>query len=580
MTFSPQLAAQLVKEVLRREPDVAVLQEACQRLNDILERVQLLDPAAIWRLEPVGVFSPGHQAWSQPPEDGESWQILPTTSGGTGHSPGVRWEAGFTPADPPPRLQAPPPGGSAELFCMSATHLAQLVRNRQVSPVEVTQACLDRISALQPVLNSFITVAESHALDAAHSAEAALMRGDSVGPLHGVPVAVKDVFCTRGIPTTGGSKQLAGWLPNRDATTVARLRTAGAILMGKTHTNEWTFGGTGENVHYGPARNPWDPQRIPGGSSGGSAAAVAAGMARLALGGDAAGSVRIPGAACGVVGMMPTFGRVSRAGALLLSWSFDTVGVLADYVVDAALLLDILAGPDVADPTTAAVPPPGLVAALSGGVADLHGTRVGVDWAWLERVETDVRDAFIAAINDLQHLGARVCEIRLPAPEQMMLVHRLVMLPEASAYHSACLRDRAEDYGKEVRVRLELGQFLPAEFYLLGQRLRGELCRYLSSIMARVDVVVTPTLPMQPTQIGQQTWEAEAGTQIVAESLIRFTCPFNLTGTPAISVPCGYAGGLPIGLQIVARPFAEAVVLKVALAFESATNARRLRPPI
>lgn len=564
----------------RLEDDVAAT--LAQRLTPFLARVRALDESRLIGLEPAATFAAAQPLWESERPGTPAWSGLgPASAGSSGVSINPRaaadaLAAGGAPAAPP----SPPAPAVAELLYMSAAMAAARIRRHEVSPVELTRLVLDRIASAGPALNCFITVTADLALAEAQAAERALHRGGNLGPLHGVPLAVKDLIATRGIRTTGGSKVLADWVPEADATAVARLRAAGAVVVGKTHTHEFAYGGTSNNPFYGPARNPWGLDRIPGGSSGGSAAAVVAGLCHLALGSDTAGSIRIPAAACGAVGLKPTYGRVSKVGALPLSWSMDTVGPITRTVADAALMLASLAGPDPADHTTVPVPVPDYLGAVNAAARGLQGLRVGVIRRWCEeRVEDEVRQACLDAVQVLRDLGADVREVELPAPDQVLLVQRLISMAEASSYHAPYLAEQPENYSLDVRLRLETGLFVLARDYLAGQRLRGEICQRFTAAMTDIDVLVAPALPLRAPRIGQETWDWRGTPDTVTESLIRLTAPFNVTGQPVITVPCGFPGGLPVGLQIAGRPFAEETVLRVAAAYEGATAWHRQRPP-
>ncbi len=457
-----------------------------------------------------------------------------------------------------------------ELCRLTLTEAARLIVTRQLSPVELTEACLERIEALNPLLNAFITVSAEQALQAARQAEAILSRGESGGPLHGIPLAVKDLVDMQGVPTTAGSRILVGHVATEDATVVARWRASGAVILGKLNLHEFALGATSVNPHYGPVRNPWDAERIAGGSSGGSGAAVAASLCLGALGTDTGGSIRIPASLCGIVGLKPTYGRVSRHKVIPLSWSLDHVGPLAKRVEDAALLLAAMAGPDRRDPATADVPVPDYLSALAGGV---KGLRLGVskDHLWQD-TDPEVEAAVRRAIAVLAGLGAQVEEVSLPHTDVVGATVNAIMLPEALAYHRPWLRQRPEDYGRDVRLRLQMGALYQAVDYLDAQRTRALIVEAWNGLLHQVDLLATPTTPIAATRIEDSDLSATL-------SLIRFTNPFNLAGLPAISVPCGFtAEGLPIGLQLVGRPWDEATVLRAAHAYQQATQWHKARP--
>lgn len=583
MPASKDLVRLLAHEAMGRAVEDQVIEQTAKRLDMLLLRLRSLDEADLQALEPAAAFDGSNAAWAQQPTVGpRAWTGLgraTTGSSGYGGPLPAGADAPLPAAAAPQKLGFSPPG--EKLADHTLTELAELIRSRQVSAVEATQAALARLEALQPHLNAFITVTADQALAQAKEADALLSRGETLGPLHGAPVAFKDIIKTNGVRTTAGSRVLAGYVPDHDATVVRRLTAAGAIMVGKTHTHEFAFGATSNNACFGPARNPWGLNHSPGGSSGGSGAAVAAGIVPCALGTDTGGSIRIPAACCGIVGLKATYGRVSKYGVFPLSWSLDHVGPLTRTVADAALALQVLAGPDVLDPTTAGVPLPDFVAAAARGPEGLHGLRVGLLAPWLhDRVDAEVQAAVTAAAQLLAELGATLVEVAdFPSADDTMLVNRILALGEAASYHAPHLQHNAQAYGDDVRGRLELGLYLLARDYLLGQRLRGEMCRHAAQIMARVDVLVAPTLPTAAPLVGQELLHWADGPETVPDALIRLTAGFSVTGQPAISLTCGYTGaGLPIGLQIVGRLFDEATLLRVAAAYEAAAPWRRRSP--
>lgn len=583
VTVSTELARLLAREVLGRQVGDDLLAETAARLSGLLERVRSLDQRHVAHLEPAVAFDPAHPAWQQEPGGMPAWQQLGQAAPGSSGYGAAGPAAPAGAAAAPSAAAAPggaPPAPHGHLLQTTLTEMAARIRRREVSPVELVRAALERLEALEPRLNAFVTVTPERALAEARAAEASLNRGRPVGPLHGIPIALKDLIATAGIRTTGGSRVLANHVPDHDATVVTRLRAAGAISLGKSQTHEFAFGPTTNNPHYGPCRNPWAPDRVSGGSSGGSGAAVAAGVAFMGMGTDTGGSIRIPAAACGIVGLKPTYGRVSRSGILPLSWSLDHAGPLTRSVADAALTLQVLAGPDPLDHTAAHAPIPDYLAAAEAGRAGLQGLRIGVAANWLaNRVEPAVRDAVLTALRTIEGLGARVVEVELPPADTMMLVNRLIALAEAGAYHAAYLVSQADEYGEDVRARMELGQMLLARDYLLGQRLRGELARSVNSLFRQVDLIASPTLPIVAPVIGQTNLEWPGGTETVAEALIRLTAPFNVTGHPAITLPCGLTpAGLPVGLQLAGRAFDEETVIRAAAAYEAAAGLA-MRPP-
>ncbi len=469
----------------------------------------------------------------------------------------------------------------AELQWTSVAELARLVATKAVSPVEVVQAHLDRVAAHDGTLKAFITVCADAALAAARAAEAALAAGGPVGPLHGVPIGLKDLFNTAGIRTTGGSTILADAVPAEDATVVARLRAAGAIVLGKLNMHEFAYGPEGLNDHYGLARNPWDPAvaRIPGGSSSGSGVAVAAGLVPAALGSDTGGSIRIPAALCGITGIKPTYGRASRAGVLPLAWSMDHVGPMCRSAADCALVLAAMAGYDPADSSTSVLPVPAYAAALTG---EIRGLRVGLlRRFFLESAAAEVGAAVEQAARELERLGAVVDEVDLDGMPEVAPASFAIVAAEALAYHAEWMRTRATDYQPDVRERLRMGAFVSGVHYVRGQQLRTVVRRQVDAALARRDVLLAPTTPLAATVAGETHATVGDGPTDVRSALIRLTRPFNFTGHPACSLPCGFtAGGLPIGMQLAGRPFDEATVLRAADAYQRATDWHARRPVI
>ncbi|MGH6916116.1 MAG: amidase, partial [Geminicoccaceae bacterium] len=377
---------------------------------------------------------------------------------------------------------------SEDLVFAGIAQLAPRLAAKELSPVEVTEATLARIEQLEPKLNAFITVTAESARADARAAEAAIMAGDHLGPQHGIPVAIKDLYATAGVATTYGSPLFADWVPDFDAAAVERLKRAGAVLVGKTNLHELAYGSTSANAHYGPVRNPWRLDHHPGGSSGGSAAAVAAGLAHAAMGSDTGASIRQPAACVGIVGIKPTFGRVSKYGALPLSWSQDHAGPLTRSVRDAALMMQLLAGHDPRDPTTVERPVPDFAAALDEGI---EGHRIGVARAFFfEDCEPEVRAAVEAALVVLEDLGARVEDIELPDMAAAFTVGTITIAVEGAAYHAADLRARPEAFSAELRAAFELGGFYRAVDYVQAQRLRRQLMAETDRALAGFDAIV------------------------------------------------------------------------------------------
>ena len=469
----------------------------------------------------------------------------------------------------------------SDLVFASMVELARLIRAKDVSPVEVVQAHLDRIAARDGALKSYITVMGDSALAAAKAAETAVMSGETLGPLHGVPIGLKDLYCTKGVRTTGGSRILGDFVPTEDATVVSRLVGAGAIVLGKLNMHEFAYGPEGLNPHYGTPWNPWDKatHRICGGSSSGSGAAVAAGLCPGALGSDTGGSIRIPASLCGISGIKPTYGRVSRAGVLPLAWSLDHVGPMCRSAADCALMLGAMAGYDSRDPTTSVLPVPDYTAALT---AQVKGLRVGLLRPFfMESSAAAQQRAVEEAVQTLLGLGASVQEMSLETVKLAAAASTAVLAAEAYAYHEPWIKQRPAEYGADVQERLRMGAFVSGADYVNGQRVRVLIRNDVDAALASLDVLVAPTTPISATAVGVDAIDVNGERHPVRPALIRFTRPFNVSGHPAASVPCGFtAEGLPIGLQIVGRPFDEATVLRVADAYQRATDWHTRRPPV
>jgi aspartyl-tRNA(Asn)/glutamyl-tRNA(Gln) amidotransferase subunit A len=453
--------------------------------------------------------------------------------------------------------------------------VAGAIQRKDLSPVEVVAEVLARIDTLDPALNAYVTVLHDSARAAADQAEQEILRGDYRGPLHGIPISVKDLFATRAIRTTAGSRVLADAVPDEDATVVERLQAAGAILVGKTNMLEFAYASA--HPDFGTTKNPWDLARSAAGSSSGSAAAVAAGMGYGSLGTDTGGSIRIPAAYCGIVGLKPTYGRVSRHGVVPVSWSCDHVGPMTRTVGDAAALLGAVAGRDPRDSSSGENQVPDYLSGLSGG---LSGVRVGVADAYLRRrVDSAVRAAVEQAIRQLESLGAAIVEIELPPPSEAVPALLGIITPEATAYHLPWLRERPEEYSAGVRERLELGAITPAVSYIHAQRLRRQIIERMLAAFSSVDIVAMPTAPTAATLLEEDLATSDEADPDLLAATINFTGPFDLTGFPALSLPCGFTdGGLPIGMQLVAAPYDEARLFAVAHAYEQSAAWHRPLP--
>jgi aspartyl-tRNA(Asn)/glutamyl-tRNA(Gln) amidotransferase subunit A len=443
-------------------------------------------------------------------------------------------------------------------------------RKRELSPVEVTRALLARIEKLDPILHAFVTLTPDRALADARAAEELLRRGDD-RPLLGIPVGHKDIYLTRGIRTTGGSALLADWIPDEESTCGRRWQDAGTVLLGKLITHEFAFGIQFPGHRFPPARNPWNLDHIPGGSSSGSGAALAAGLVHGATGSDTGGSIRGPAAFCGLVGLKPTYGRASRAGVLTLSWTLDHTGPLARTVEDCALLMQPLAGHDPLDPASSHAPVDDYTAGLGRGV---RGLRVGVVRNYFfEGIDPEVAGAFEEAMATLRRLGAEVRDVQIPS---LAATHSflLIMLAEAYAYHERDLREHPELYGDVLRERLLAGALVTGAEYVQAQRIRSRICRETAAVLRDVDVLATPTTPKPATPFAL-AHDPEFG---FPRSNMP---PFNLTGSPTLALPCGFsASGLPLSLQLAGRPFEEATVLRVGHVYEQATSWHARRPAV
>ncbi len=459
---------------------------------------------------------------------------------------------------------------SDEIAYATIAELGARYRKRDLSPVEVTQALLARIEKLDPILHAFVTLTADSALAEARSAEEALRRSDA-RPLLGIPVAHKDIYLTRGVRTTGGSALLADWIPDEDATCVQRWRAAGTVQLGKLITHEFAFGLQFPGHRFPPAKNPWNLDHIPGGSSSGSGAALAAGLVTGATGSDTGGSIRGPAAFCGIVGLKPTYGRSSRAGVLTLSWTLDHTGPMARTVQDCAFLLQPLAGYDPADPASSRAPVDDYVAPLG---RDIRGLKIGVPRAYfLEEVDAEVARAFEEALETLRRLGAEVRDVQIPS---LRGAHSflLILMAEAYAYHESDIREHPELYGDVLRERILAGALVTASEYTQAQRIRAEICRETAEVLKTVDVLASPTA-LKPATPFAQAFDPEFA---FPKSNM---APFNLTGLPTLALPCGFsASGLPVSFQLSGRPFEEATVLRAGHAYEQATAWHTRRPPV
>ncbi len=466
-----------------------------------------------------------------------------------------------------------------DLSSLSIADAAGLVEKKEVSPVELAQASFARIDALNPKLNAFVTLAEADALNAAREAEAEIAKGVYRGKLHGIPIGHKDLFLTKGVRTTAGSELHSDLTPDYNAFSVDCYQEAGAIVLGKTNTHEFAYGPTGEVSLFGPVKNPWNTDHISGGSSSGSGAAVSAGLCFAATGSDTGGSIRIPSACCGVVGLKPTYGLVSRQGVFPLCWSMDTVGPLARTVEDAALMLQPIARHDPNDGASANRAPADYLSDLKAGV---RGLRIGVPRAYFyDRAQKEIRDCVLKAVDELENLGARVSEVEIPYIENAAGAALAIYLAEATAYHEEDITQNPSKYSDQVLGFLELGNFLLAKDYLHAQRYRTLLGQSFQNAFESFDVLITPSVPIAAPRLGQETIDINGEEDGVFGALLRNTEPFNLTGLPCLVMPCGLSNeGLPISMQITGNAFAETTVLRVGQTYEDAAGTRALRPPL
>lgn len=443
--------------------------------------------------------------------------------------------------------------------------LSEAYARGETTPLKVTEDLLKKIESLNPTLNCFITVLKDSAMEQAGDAERKMKEGQRTGPLQGVPVALKDLIYIDGVRCTAGSKILASHVANYDSPVAKRLKAAGAVILGTTNMHEFAAGVTNDNPHYGPVRNPWDTTRISGGSSGGSAAAVSAGLAAAAIGTDTAGSVRIPAALCGVFGLKPTYGLISRIGVIPLASSFDTVGTLTNSAWDAGALLGVLAGHEEGDVTTADIPPSDYTGYLE---QPLGKTRIGVPRKFfMDVLDGSSRDAFSKFLDQLTSLGCEVASTELADVDKSYDTWLPIRRAEASAFHEGWLKSTPEMYGEDVRKGLELGIQVTATRYINAQNSRPALRESFSTSMESFDFLAVPTTCVPATKIGETSVSIEGKDVDLYSALNRLTLPFNVVGFPAISVPIGFSGGLPVGAQLVARPFREPELLRIANAY-------------
>lgn len=459
------------------------------------------------------------------------------------------------------------------------SELAELIRSRRASPVEVTSAYLANIAKYNAAVNAFVLVTEEEALRQAREAEAEIQRGDYRGPLHGIPIAHKDIYCTKGVRTTCCSRVLADHVPDRDATVVRQWREAGTVMLGKLNTHEFAYGTRNTSSSFGPARNPWDLERHTGGSSGGSASAVLLAMCAGATGSDSGGSIRMPSAATGVSGIKPTYGLGSRHGVFPLMWTMDHPGPMGRTVLDLALMLQSMAGFDPHDRTTVQRRYPNFASGIELGI---KGVRIGVPTRYFyDEADEEVERVVRKAIDTLREAGAIVSEVELPHIEHAGAASAVLHLAEAAAYHDDTYRATPELFTPETRRNLELGQYILAKDYLQAQRYRSLLGQSFRDAFRTVDLLATPTITLLASKIEEETVRIRGKERSVHLSMLHNTEPLDLTGLPALSVPCGFSkSGLPIGLQLIGPPFHEARVLRAGHAYQQTVDWHLRRPPL
>ena len=459
-----------------------------------------------------------------------------------------------------------------DLISLSLAEAAKLVAKKEISPVDLVDACLERIGEINDKTKAYITIYEKEARQVAKAMESMLAAGHWLGSLHGIPLALKDNIGVKGLKSTAGSKVLADWIPEKDATVAAKLKGAGAIFIGKANLHEFAWGGTSDNPHYGAVRNPWDTDRFPAGSSGGSGVAVAARSCYGALGTDTGGSVRLPSAINGIVGLRPTIGRVSNFGVIPLAWSMDTVGPMARTAEDAALIFNAIAGHDPNDQSSALEPILDCTADLALSV---EGKRIGVvPGYFFYHLQPPVHDAVKSALKTFEGLGASVVEVEIENIHGNISAQLTIESAEPSTYHQRWLREQPQSYGEDVRTLLEMGELLLATHYVQAQRYRTLLRQEFMKAFKSVDCFICPTLPFTATRVGEMKVVIEDGVEEdMLSAIMQFTGVPSLTGLPSLNVPCGFdPDGLPVGMQIIGRPFDEAFLFRMGAAFQAATD--------
>ncbi len=465
---------------------------------------------------------------------------------------------------------------SEQLAIKTIAQLAPLIQQREISPVEITQSVLERTKKYDPKINAFIEICEEQALTFAYKAEKEIMDGIYRGILHGIPLALKDILYFKNERVTMGSKIHKEYTPSYDATVVSKLKEAGVVFTGKLNMHEYAAGVTTNNPHFGPCRNPWDLERIPGGSSGGSGAAVAADMTIASLGTDTGGSIRMPSAVCGIVGLKPTHGRVSKYGCFPLSWTLDHIGPMTKTVEDAAILLREIAGFDANDPTTVNVPIVDYSSFLTGNI---KGKVIGIEEDYFfNEVDLNVKKLVNEGIKQLESLGAKVEIVKIPSLKYVLYSEFITSLSESSKIHQENLRIRPKDFGTDVEMFLKVGFIPSAVDYLQAQQIRRKLMKEFEEVFRKVDVLITPSTPVVAPKIGDETVVIGGQVRSLLDSIMKYTIPGNVTGLPSISVPCGFSSGLPVGMQIIGPAFKEETILNFAYAFEQNNNFQGKKP--
>ena len=460
---------------------------------------------------------------------------------------------------------------TTEPALMSLTSVAQAIAQKRLSSREATQSCLDRIAQWQPRLNAFMAIEADAALAAADEADAALVKGNNRGALHGVPLAHKDMYYEAGKVVTCGSRIRRDFVATTTSTALQRLKDAGTVRLGSLQMAEFAYGPTGHNAHYGAVHNPWGIDHITGGSSSGSGSAVAARLTFAALGSDTGGSIRMPAHFCGVTGLKTTVGRISRAGAMPLSQSLDTVGPLARSVEDCALLLGLMAGADPEDPTAVAGPVPDYGAATTGSI---KGLTIGVPTAfYVDDLDSEVAGILEATIAVLRREGANIVQVELPDQRQLTAACQLVLAVEAAAFHKRWMIERPQDYGPQVLMRLQNGLAIPGVSYLEAVRWRGPALSAHRAAVAGVDAVIAPVAPVAAPTIAESDVGNSPDAEAVIQRLTRFTRPVNYLGLPSLAIQSGFTqNGLPVAMQLIGGSFDEAMLLRIGAAFQRATD--------